>query len=1051
MDGPFGAVTQTLLKLGSCPIENLAHSSMADLEGFDLPGVSPDIELLPVSSKSSLDQTLVVSEDKESQKLSSSMQFVAQLYQTCVRAFGNAEALKFEFIEETGQENQKMCVLTITRPNGQTRSYKTDPEFSRKSDAKAQAAARAIELGAVDFILHGNKDTSNPRQRVVLAPLNSTAPKSEAKVKEEDPVPDEIIDDDASKQIEALCVEWRASRIQPRWRPFREFTASPNWGSVLVIELSPHSQRLYSVEPTHASQALAKKACSETALQQGVIDFIKYGNGQTAPAPVVTDALDDAASRQVPSFDRGRGSAISLQSFFDSLPKPFPEPIGDNALVTNINAPGMLNTTLQQARGARLNFQFYYLSECGLHGCILRLDRPEEMRTYMVDPRFTKRTDAKSAVCLRAMSQGVVPYIRSLASAIDNRITSEMRKQANERILPILGSEYGRLRHGMHPAYDFNHDQGAFGCTMTLSLSSGSNPDEVKSWSVKPEYRTKTDAKIAVVCAAGVEAIEFVRFRGEPPPPDHDPFKPYKRREREGSSEQQRPNPKRPNTTSGLVRLGPSTNVPLLETKEEAKARQVATARWKHDRFPPSRTHRGQYQRSRNLTQTLQPFSNSHYSREYQVNETSTYLPYDDPPSPSTAKSQKANTSTRTYHHQELQNNHYHEAHAHSTSHPTSSEYSRAEIERLRPPRRSQRRTQQLTQHSLPSADQSSYAASEPLPQTSPPAQHTIPQSPSQPTSYQFIHYGAVSQPSPPAPQQSAPYPSVPYHPGYVQAPYSYPVQQNPHPYNGYPYPMTHVPPTTPPTYGVPAYPAYTAYYADPRYAQYAQYPQYAMSAAPFAYAVPVAPPTPGVPYPAPPPPAPAQPQPQSQLTAPEESKQESASLPTPPGSDEPAESSARRTEIAAGASGLPRAASFSSESDRHKRPRSRDMSMSPDDLQLHKKHRSESSISSSVKRESANSTPILKTPVLESKDSLLLSNVEQLIQYCESNGLVEPEFVSKQAKNELGQSEFKVWIVMGTERLELPILFQSENEGRQRVAKQVLQRLKSQSQTNGK
>lgn len=95
-----------------------------------------------------------------------------------------------------------------------------------------------------------------------------------------------------------------------------------------------------------------------------------------------------------------------------------------------------------------------------VHGSIIRLTRPEETRTYMVDPRFSKRNDAKAAVCFQAMSQGISKYIRSIAAAVDNMITPEMRSLANERILPILGSEYGQLRQGMHPAYDFDNDQG---------------------------------------------------------------------------------------------------------------------------------------------------------------------------------------------------------------------------------------------------------------------------------------------------------------------------------------------------------------------------------------------------------------------------------------------------------------------------------------------------------------------------------------------------------------------------------------------------------------
>ena len=78
----------------------------------------------------------------------------------------------------------------------------------------------------------------------------------------------------------------------------------------------------------------------------------------------------------------------------------------------------------------------------------------------MVEPKFGKRVDAKAAVCLLAMSQGISQYIRSIASTIEGKVTPEMRKIANEQILPILGSEYAKLRHGMHPTYEYDHDQG---------------------------------------------------------------------------------------------------------------------------------------------------------------------------------------------------------------------------------------------------------------------------------------------------------------------------------------------------------------------------------------------------------------------------------------------------------------------------------------------------------------------------------------------------------------------------------------------------------------
>ena len=42
----------------------------------------------------------------------------------------------------------------------------------------------------------------------------------------------------------------------------------------------------------------------------------------------------------------------------------------------------------------------------------------------------------------------------------------------------------------------------------------------------------------------------------------------------------------------------------------------------------------------------------------------------------------------------------------------------------------------------------------------------------------------------------------------------------------------------------------------------------------------------------------------------------------------------------------------------------------------------------------------------------------------------------------------YKVWVVHGKERLELPTLYHSVDEGEHRLAKQVLQRLKSQARS---
>lgn len=94
-----------------------------------------------------------------------------------------------------------------------------------------------------------------------------------------------------------------------------------------------------------------------------------------------------------------------------------------------------------------------------MHGSILRIERPEETRTYLVDPQFPKRSDAKSAVCLLAMSQGVGDYIRGLKEAAENKLPADKRKLANEKLLQVLASEYSKVRQGNRLIFTFTNER----------------------------------------------------------------------------------------------------------------------------------------------------------------------------------------------------------------------------------------------------------------------------------------------------------------------------------------------------------------------------------------------------------------------------------------------------------------------------------------------------------------------------------------------------------------------------------------------------------------
>ena len=60
---------------------------------------------------------------------------------------------------------------------------------------------------------------------------------------------------------------------------------------------------------------------------------------------------------------------------------------------------------------------------------------------------------------------------------------------------------------------------------MTIELGPSPTPEQVRKYTVPAEYRNRNDAKLAVVLRAVEQgAIEFLRFRGNPPPPGYVPY-----------------------------------------------------------------------------------------------------------------------------------------------------------------------------------------------------------------------------------------------------------------------------------------------------------------------------------------------------------------------------------------------------------------------------------------------------------------------------------------------------------------------------------------------
>jgi hypothetical protein len=162
-----------------------------------------------------------------------------------------------------------------------------------------------------------------------------------------------------------------------------------------------------------------------------------------------------------------------------------------------------------------------------VHGCPFRIYNSSSSKSYIVDPRFSKRKDAKAAVCFLAVSQGIYDYIQGMAPP---KITEEMRRVANKRIFPALEMAYGKLAPHCRPAIVYSRDVDgvcfariyewnspllvAFGASLQLDerLPFVSMLPKGGLFTVEPNYPTKADARIAVLYL-----LSDVSFTDPPP------------------------------------------------------------------------------------------------------------------------------------------------------------------------------------------------------------------------------------------------------------------------------------------------------------------------------------------------------------------------------------------------------------------------------------------------------------------------------------------------------------------------------------------------------
>ncbi|KAI0331545.1 hypothetical protein GY45DRAFT_1369868 [Cubamyces sp. BRFM 1775] len=427
---------------------------------------------------------------------------VARLHQACQQTFGTTEALKYDF-EVDDVSNAKRCKLTITLPNALSRMYTSPTAYQKKYDAKAHVSTIAIENGAIEFIVSAGGTRT-------LEDVSAPQLKQEG---ESASIP--IVDDETVQSIDRACLQWTNGRIKPFWLIINEPKFGRKQGCALRIRMGPRNSKVWSVSTVYDTPGEAKKACAEAALADGILDYIRTWS----PSGTDTNLGESGSESPV--------TGIGLEQFFESLPRPFPEQIAGQT-AADVNGPAWLNTTIQSARGGKIvpNFIWTVDPKHGLHGCLLRLERPGEVKSYLVDARFLKRAEAKAAVCLLAMAEGAGDYIRSVAKAIEDKLPASMRKYVSEVLVPVLNSEY-RKAHGpgIQPHVEYDMDLDACGATLIVELCPSATPDQVRKYTVPTEYRNRNDAKLAVIAHAVEQgAIEFLRFKGRPTPPGYVPY-----------------------------------------------------------------------------------------------------------------------------------------------------------------------------------------------------------------------------------------------------------------------------------------------------------------------------------------------------------------------------------------------------------------------------------------------------------------------------------------------------------------------------------------------
>ncbi|KAF7290552.1 hypothetical protein MIND_01295300 [Mycena indigotica] len=439
--------------------------------------------------------------------------------------------LEVELIDEG--PDRKRCVVTITRPGGEARAFRSPVNCASAEEAEEVAAGVALERGVAEFIAVGDEEEVRAAKGTLLVSLDKQAPVIEVLT--------------AVGHIEECCREWRGPSVEPAWYTF---AGSNSYGACLKIALSPHNYRVYSCSPEFATPLTAQQKCAAIALDEGVLDFIMHGNGQTKPTPISRNSSDHVS---VP---------WSLQAFFETIPRPLEEDFGART-APQIQPVGWLGSIVAQAMGTRFSSAYYAVDVLDqpvrkAHGCLLRLKRscPDTdvptIYSYLVEPQANSQKEARAAVALLALSLGAGKMIRAAHEECLGLVSPDVRHFVTKSVLSVLGTEVRRAS-GKAPLFEFTTVDNAFGCTLTLFATLTAADPLV--YTVPERYASKADAKVAVTHLAATRGVLDVLTQPAFPEGDGAGKKRKKKKQAMGSTH----SGKKQRIIGGGVRLSLST------------------------------------------------------------------------------------------------------------------------------------------------------------------------------------------------------------------------------------------------------------------------------------------------------------------------------------------------------------------------------------------------------------------------------------------------------------------------------------------------------------